>query len=86
MKIHPEFPREGEGQNVPHDVPHDVPHENPRLAAMLDMISADRLITRDEIAKNLGVSKKTIGRDLKLLSNVVRYVGSGDKGHWEVTK
>jgi len=86
VKIHPEFPREGEGQNVPHDVPHDVPHENPRLAAILDMISADKTITREQMAANLNVSKKTIGRDLKSLAGIVRYVGSGDKGHWERIK
>jgi len=86
VKIHPEFPRDTESPNVPHDVPHDVPHENPRLTAILDMISADKTITREQMAANLNVSKKTIGRDLKSLAEIVRYVGSGDKGHWERIK
>ena len=65
-------------QGVPQDVPQDVPQ------AIIDLVSNNPKITREEIAKQLGISSKTVGRHLKKLSNCVRYIGKGYSGHWEV--
>ena len=65
-------------QGVPQDVPQDVPQ------AIMDLVSNNPKITREEIAKQLGISSKTVGRHLKKLSNCVRYIGKGYSGHWEV--
>ena len=39
---------------------------------------------RAEIAKQCGVSTKTVGRHLAGMKQVVRFVGSGYSGHWEI--
>lgn len=51
---------------------------------ILYLITQDKNITREQIAKALGVSIKTVGRELKKIGNV-RYVGSAKSGHWEIS-
>lgn len=63
------------------DVPQDVPQNVPQ--AIVAMITHNPKITREEIAKRLNLSVKTIGRHIAQLPNV-RYVGSGYSGHWEI--
>ena len=51
---------------------------------MIEMaIREDAHITREKIAKKAGVSVKTIARKLKEMDHI-RYVGSGNNGHWEI--
>jgi DNA-binding CsgD family transcriptional regulator len=81
-------------ENDPQDVPQGVAQgvaqgssneaTQANLLILLDIVSNNPEITREEMAKQLGVSKKTIERYLKKLGNRVRYVGSGYSGHWEV--
>ena len=42
-------------------------------------------ITRQSIAEGAGVSVKTIQRTLKEIDNL-KYVGSGNSGHWELNE
>ena len=68
----------GDTQGVPQDVPQDVPQ------TIIELIYNNPNITREDIAKQIGVSTKTIGRYLKKLENKVKFVGSGYSGHWEI--
>ena len=65
---------EGDTQSVPQDVPQTI----------IELIYNNPNITREDIAKQIGVSTKTIGRYLKKLEDKVRFVGSGYSGHWEI--
>ena len=73
-------------QDVPQDVPQGVSHDVTQeiTQAILGIIAHNPKITREEMAHQLGVSSKTVGRYLKKLDGRVRYVGSGYSGHWEV--
>ena len=80
--------------NVPHDVPHDVPHSVPHDVPqgrdeLIEFIKAqvrlNNKITRQAIAEGAGVSVKTIQRTLKEIDNL-KYVGSGNSGHWELNE
>ena len=74
--------RLGVPQDVPQGVSQDVSQEITQ--SILYIVSRNPKITREEIAHQLGVSSKTVGRYLKKLEGRVRYVGSGYSGHWEV--
>ncbi len=78
--------RVAEGLCVPQDVPQGVSHDVTQeiTQAILGIIAHNPKITRKEMAHQLGVSSKTVGRYLKKLDGRVRYVGSGYSGHWEV--
>ena len=78
--------RVAEGLCVPQDVPQGVSHDVTQeiTQAILGIIAHNPKITREEMAHQLGVSSKTVGRYLKKLDGRVRYVGSGYSGHWEV--
>ena len=71
---------------VPQDVPQSVSQDGSLEIAQIiqNIVSNNSKITREEMAHQLGVSSKTIGRYLKKLDGRVRYVGSGYSGHWEV--
>lgn len=68
---------------VPQDVPQDVPRDVPQAIAAL--IKNNPKITREDIALQLGLSVKTIGRYIAKLPNI-KYVGSGYSGHWEIVE
>jgi Fic family protein len=75
--------------DVPQGVPQDVPQGNPaRLSAIqtriLELISADNKSTRRQMAEQLHVSEKTIGREIKKMP-MIRYEGSGYSGHWIIS-
>lgn len=57
--------------------------ENDLDNRIVALIMADHKITAENLAKELGVSVRTIRRRIKSL-NSVRYIGSGFSGHWEV--
>ena len=59
-------------------VPQDVPQ------TIIELIYNNPNITREDIAKQLGVSTKTVGRYLKKLEDKIKFVGSGYSGHWEI--
>ena len=73
---------------VPQDVPQSVSQDGSLEIAQIiqNIVSNNPKITREEMAHQLGVSSKTIGRYLKKLDGRVRYVGSGYSGHWEVVE
>ena len=76
--------------SVPHDVPHSVPHDVPQgRDELIEFIKAqvrlNNKITRQVIAEGAGVSVKTIQRTLKEIDNL-KYVGSGNSGHWELNE
>ena len=64
------------------DVPQGVPQEISQI--ILEIVSSNPKVTREEIANQLGVSTKTVSRYLKKLAGRIRFVGSGYSGHWEV--
>ena len=71
------------GGYVPHDVPHDVPQGRQELIEFIKaQVRLNNKITRQAIAEGAGVSVKTIQRTLKEIENL-KYVGSGNNGHWE---
>ena len=69
------------------DVPHDVPHddsEKSRQERIVELVKMNPGITRELMAKLLGVNAKTIGRELAKMKDKVVYKGSGNHGHWEL--
>jgi len=71
-------------KNVPLKVPRNVPLK--RLDKILDIIKKDKNITVVQIANMIGVTDKTIKRDITKLKNenkIVR-VGSLKSGYWEI--
>ena len=73
------FSIRGGKKSVPQDVPQDVPQ------TIVALIKQNPRITREDIAKQMHLSTKTIGRYLAKLPNV-KYVGSGYSGHWEIVE
>ena len=80
------------GDNVPHNVPHDVAqgvvhdvaHDKIAIAEFIkEKVRSNDRITRKAIADEAGVSVKTIERAIKEIDNL-KYVGSGNSGHWEL--
>lgn len=67
---------ESDTQGVPQGVPQTI----------IELIYNNPNITREDIAKQLGVSTKTIGRYLKKLEDKVKFVGCGYSDHWEITQ
>ena len=70
----PQSGTQDDTQGVPQGVPQTI----------IELIYNNPNITREDIAKQIGVSTKTIGRYLKKLENKVKFVGSGYSGHWEI--
>ena len=64
------------GENVTHVVVHSVAHDK-------EKIRLNNKITRQAIADEIGVSKKTIERHMKEINNL-KYIGSGNNGYWEL--
>ena len=78
------------GDNVAHDVAqgvvHDVAHDKDELIEFIKaQVRLNNKITRQAIAEGAGVSVKTIQRTLKEIDNL-KYVGSGNSGHWELNE
>ena len=68
------------------NVAHDVPHGRDELIEFIKaQVRLNNKITRQAIAEGAGVSVKTIQRTLKEIDNL-KYVGSGNSGHWELNE
>ena len=71
-------------QNVPQNVPLNIVQGNQTIQArILELIDSNSYITREEMALHIGVSKKTIQRELKKMSSV-HFVGASKTGHWVI--
>ena len=70
--------------NVPKNVPRNVPLK--RLDKIVNMMKKDKNITALELADKLGVTDKTIKRDISKLKDKKRVVrvGSLKSGYWEI--
>ena len=53
---------------------------------IINFIRADSSISLRKLSKNLGVSSKTVQREIEKLKvkNVIRRVGGDKDGHWEI--
>ena len=72
------------GENIAHDVVHGVAHDKEKIIAIIkEKIRLNNKITRQAIADEIGVSKKTIERHMKEINNL-KYIGSGNNGYWEL--
>ncbi|MBE6099322.1 MAG: AAA family ATPase [Anaerovibrio sp.] len=75
-------------QGVPQDVPQDVSQDTEKgkyTEAIIKMIRENQKITRAEMGKALNISMKTVGREIKKISQL-SYVGRGYSGHWEINE
>ena len=73
-------------QDVPQDVPRNVPQKkesNPLEIQILNMIKKDNKISTEKMAMTLGISSKTVKRHIKDIG-IVRFIGRGSNGHWEI--
>lgn len=73
-------------QDVPRNVPRNVPQKkesNPLEIQILNMIKKDNKISTEKMAMTLGISSKTVKRHIKDIG-IVRFVGRGSNGHWEI--
>ena len=83
------FVSQGVAQDVPQDVPQGVPQDVPQgLSDMqykiLECIRNNPKVSREKIAEHLGVSKKTVARNIANMKNYVLFVGRGYSGHWQI--
>ena len=75
---------ENVAHGVAHGVAHDVAHDKEKIIAIIkEKIRLNNKITRQAIADEIGVSKKTIERHMKEINNL-KYIGSGNNGYWEL--
>ena len=73
-------------QGVAHNVAQGVAHNKIALAEFIkEKVRSNDRITRKAIADEAGVSVKTIERAIKEIDNL-KYVGSGNSGHWELNE
>ncbi|HEP4189907.1 TPA: putative DNA binding domain-containing protein [Streptococcus pyogenes] len=73
-------------QGVAHDVAQGVAHDKVVLVEFIkEKVRSNDRITRKAIADEAGVSVKTIERAIKEIDNL-KYVGSGNNGHWELNE
>ena len=66
---------------VSQDVPQGLTDTQYKI---LECIRDNPKISREKIAEHLGVSTKTIARNLGVMKNYVRFAGRGYSGHWEI--
>ena len=71
--------------DVPQDVPQGVPQDADLDIWIEEQIHKNPNITTEDMAKQSGVTSKTIKRHIAKMPHI-RYVGSGYSGHWEITK
>ena len=65
--------------------PQDVPRELTEIQQKIFIcIKNDPKISREKIAKIIGVSQKTVARNLAGMKNYIQFIGRGYSGHWEI--
>lgn len=57
-----------------------------RQLAILNLIKENPTISQEQMSKNIGVTIKTVQRDLKAMNHIVQRVGGDNGGHWEIIK
>lgn len=79
------IPKVNEQENV-HDNVRDDVHDGltERQRIILDIIKSNDVITLAQMSTIVGVSKKTIQRDIALMHNIVKRVGGEKNGYWEI--
>ena len=68
------------------DVAQDVAQDKSIETRIVELIKKDNKISREKIAKEIGVSKKTIERQLAKMRDKIQFIGRGYSGHWEIVK
>ena len=72
-------------EGVPQGVPQSVPQGFSEMQKKIfQCIKENPKVSRQKIAEKLGVSMKTIARNLLQMKNCVQFVGRGYSGHWEI--
>lgn len=72
--------------DVARDVARDLEPVDTLESLIINMITADKHVTRAEMAEAAKVSTKTIERQIKQMKDSVRYVGIGGQCYWELFK
>ena len=68
--------------NLNYNVPQKK-ESNPLEIQILNMIKKDNKISTEKMAMTLGISSKTVKRHIKDIG-IVRFIGRGSNGHWEI--
>ena len=58
--------------------------QNDRRSAIIKCIKENPYISRAKIAYILGVSVKTVERDIAEMSDMISYIGSAKNGYWQI--
>ena len=61
-----------------------VEKKNKRKRAIIGLIKDNPQITTEIIADRLGVTIRTLRRDLEEMKNILEYIGPSKGGHWEI--
>ena len=86
--VYLELMKEAEnGDSVTKNVPLNVPLTE-RQKNIIDLITKDHQITASLIAEKMGVTDKTIKRDLEELKqrNIIKRSGARKNGSWEIVQ
>jgi len=65
------------------NVPHDVPQRD--LDIIVELIKKNSNVTREEMAMSINKTTNTVQRIINKCE-FIKYVGSSDKGYWEITE
>ena len=99
-KMSPKADKMSSGQNVPQsgqnvskeigDIISNVPEKENIIArwnAILVCLTKDNSLSKEDIAKKLKVSPKTIQRDIAAMNDYIHvaWIGSMKNGHWEIS-
>ena len=63
----------------------DDPIISERQLSILALIQNRPDLSRSKIAAKLGISKETVKRDMQKMNHLIKWVGTPQNGHWEVT-
>ena len=83
LPIHPAFVGDNSAQDVVEDVVENVVD---RMDLIVLLLKEDNTLSAAQLAKQLGVTARTIQRDLEKLSTAerIKHIGPDKGGHWEV--
>ena len=83
LPIHPAFVGDNVAQDVAQDVVENVVD---RLDLIILLLKEDNTLSATQLAKQLGVTSRTIQRDLEKLSKAgrIKHVGPDKGGNWEI--